>query len=93
VIGGNHSACAKMDMAKANPHYASYRRVLAWIFIGLSVSNARQLAWIHNIDNELRSFMTMIQKVNYIHMHFLENGEKASQDLKKECAMEEQFKD
>jgi hypothetical protein len=34
----------------------------------------------------------MIQMINYIHMHFVENGEKPSQDLK-ECAMEVQFKD
>jgi hypothetical protein len=35
----------------------------------------------------------MVQRINYIHMHFVENGEKPSQDLKKECAMEVQFKD
>jgi hypothetical protein len=60
VIGGNHSACAKLDLAKANPHYDPYKRVLAWIFVGLSVNDARQLAWGYNIDNEFRSTMTMI---------------------------------
>jgi hypothetical protein len=35
VLRGNHFACAKMDLAKANPHYDPYRRVLAWIFAGL----------------------------------------------------------
>jgi hypothetical protein len=44
LIGGNHSTYAKMDLAKANLDYVPYWRVLAWIFVGLSVSNARQLA-------------------------------------------------
>jgi hypothetical protein len=44
MIGGNHSFCAEMDLAKANPNYAPYLRVSAWIFVGLSVSDVRQLA-------------------------------------------------
>jgi hypothetical protein len=41
VLGGNHSACAKMDLARAHPHYDPYRRVSAWIFAGLSINDAR----------------------------------------------------
>jgi hypothetical protein len=29
MIGGNHSACAKLDLAKANLHYDPYKRVSA----------------------------------------------------------------
>jgi hypothetical protein len=72
VLGGNHFACAKINLVKANPHYDPYRRVSAWIFAGLSVSDARQLAWGHNIDNEFRSDMTTIQRVNYVHRRFVE---------------------
>jgi hypothetical protein len=44
IIGKNYSACAKMDLAKAHPHHNPYKRVLAWIFAGLSLNDARQLA-------------------------------------------------
>jgi hypothetical protein len=44
VLRGNHLASAKMDFERANPHYDPYRRVSAWIFAGLSVTDARQLA-------------------------------------------------
>jgi hypothetical protein len=32
--------------------------------------------------------MTTIQRIKYVHMRFVEIGEKQSQELKKECAME-----
>jgi hypothetical protein len=44
MLEENHSACAKMDLARAHPHYDPYRRVSAWIFAGLSVNEARHLA-------------------------------------------------
>jgi hypothetical protein len=88
VLGGDYSACAKMDLARAHPHYDPYKRVSAWIFAGLSVNDARQLSWRHNIDNEFRSTMMTIQRIKYVHMRFVEFGEQQSQELKKECAME-----
>ena len=93
VIGGNHSACAKADLTLTNPQYGAYRRVSAWIFAGLSVREARNLAWGHNIDSEFRSQMSTIQRLNYIHLRLMESGGQPSQDLKKECAMEIQLKD
>jgi len=93
VIGGNHSACAKADLALTNTQFGVYRRVSAWIFAGLSVAEARNLAWCHNIDSEFRSQMSTIQRVNYIHLRFMENGGESDQEFKKECAMEIQLKD
>jgi hypothetical protein len=37
--------------------------------------------------------MTTIQRIKYVHMRFVEFGEKQSQELKKECAMEINLKD
>jgi hypothetical protein len=37
--------------------------------------------------------MATIQRVNYVHRRFVENGLVPSQDLKRECAMEFQLKD
>ena len=92
VIGGNHSACAKADLAVTNRQFGAYRRVSAWIFVGLTVAETRNLAWGHNIDNEFRSQMSTIQRVNYIHLHFMKNGGESNQEFK-ECAMEIQLKD
>jgi hypothetical protein len=92
VIGGNHSICAKLDLAKIKPDYAPYKRVQAFVYAGLSVAEARNLAWGHNIDSEFRSSMTTIQRVKYIHTRLLENGGEPSLALKKECAKEIQFK-
>jgi hypothetical protein len=44
VIGENQSACTKIDSTRAHPYYDPYKRVSAWIFVGLSVNDARQLA-------------------------------------------------
>ena len=93
VIGGNHSACAKADLALTNTQFGVYRRVSAWIFAGLSVGEARNLAWCHNIDSEFRSQMSTIQRVNYIHLGFMENRGESDVQFKKECAVEIQLKD
>jgi hypothetical protein len=37
VIGGNHSACAWMDLSRANPHLDSLCRIQAWIVAGVTV--------------------------------------------------------
>lgn len=93
VIGGNHSACAKADLALQFPNNKAYRRVQSWIFAGSSVQEARNLAWSHNIDSEFRQQMTTIQRVNYIHLRFVENGASSNQEFKKECATEINLKD
>ena len=93
VIGGNHSLCAKLDLAKIKPDYAPYRRVQAFVYAGLTISEARNLAWGHNIDSEFRSTMTTVQRVKYIHTRLVENNMEANFKLKKECAKEIQFKD
>jgi hypothetical protein len=93
VLGGNHSACARADLTAAKPDHSGYRRCQSWIFVGLDTKDARMLAWTHNIDNEFRSNLSLIQKLNYIHLKFVENEYKATVELKKECAQEIQLKD
>lgn len=93
VIGGNHSACAKADLALLQPNNRQYRRVTCFIFAGLTVSESRNLAWCSNIDSEFRSKMTNIQRLQYIHMRFVENGCKSNIEFKSECAMEISLKD
>jgi hypothetical protein len=44
VIGENHSLCAKLDLAKIKPDYAPYKRMQAFVYDGLSIAEARNLA-------------------------------------------------
>ena len=60
VIGGNHSACAKADLALIRKNDKQFRRVTAFIFAGLTIQEARNLAWCTNIDSEFHSQMTTI---------------------------------
>jgi hypothetical protein len=52
VIGGHHFACARMELSKANLHLDSLRRIQAWIVAGVTIQEARTLAWGYNVDNE-----------------------------------------
>jgi hypothetical protein len=61
VVNGNHSACARVDLAKANPKFDALRRMQAWIVASLTIQEARALARSHNVDNKFRSKMTTIQ--------------------------------
>ena len=86
VIGGIHSLCAKLDLAKIKLEYAPYKKVQAFVYAGLSVAEARNFAWGHNIDSKFCSSMTMIQVIKYIHTRLVENNFEANYALKKECA-------
>jgi hypothetical protein len=44
IIGGNHSVCAKLNLAKIKPDYALYKRVQAFVYAGLKIAEARNLA-------------------------------------------------
>jgi hypothetical protein len=88
MIGENHFTCARMDLFKANFHFDSLRRRQAWIFPDVTIQEARALAWRHNVDNEFRSKMTTIQRINYLDMKYLENNRKEDMAFKMEVAGE-----
>jgi hypothetical protein len=56
------------------------------VYAGLSVAEARNFAWGHNIDSKFRSSITMIQMIKYIYTRLVENNFEANYALKKECA-------
>jgi hypothetical protein len=84
AIGGNHSACAWLDLA--NPHLDSMRWIQAWIIADVSIQEARALAWGHDVDNEFWSSMTTIQRINYLHMKYLKKNWKGHMAFKIDCA-------
>ena len=65
------------------------------IYVGLTDSEAKLLAWDHNTDNEYKMSMTFIQRVRFIHNEFSEicHGERSNVDVKfwKQCCMEIRF--
>jgi hypothetical protein len=58
----------------------------------VSIQEARALAWGHNVDNEFRSSMTTIQRINYLHMRYLENNRKGDMTFKMDCVGEIQLR-
>ena len=42
------------------------------IYVGLTETEAKLLAWDHNADNEYRMSMTFLEMVKFIHNEFLE---------------------
>jgi hypothetical protein len=92
VIGGNYFAFARLEFSKANPHLDSVHRIQAWIVVGVSIQKARALAWGHNVDNKFWSSMTTIQRMNYLHMRYLENNQNGDIAFKMDYAKEIQLR-
>jgi hypothetical protein len=92
VIGGNHSAEARRELMQEYPNNPLFETVKCIIYVGLTDSEAKLLAWDHNTDNEYRMSMTFIQRVRFIHNEFSEicHGERSNVDVKfqKQCCME-----
>lgn len=78
-----------MEEYPNNPRFETMKCI---IYVGLSHTEAKLVAWDHNSDNEYRMSMTFIQRVRFIHNEFEEKcgGDKINitVDLQKECCME-----
>ena len=92
VLGGNHSVEAQRKLMEEYPNNPRFETMKCIIYVGLSDTEAKLVAWDHNSDNEYRMSMTLIQKVRFIHSEFLEKcgGDKINitADFRKECCME-----
>jgi hypothetical protein len=77
------------------PYNPLFETIKCIIYVGLTYSKAKLLAWDHNTDNEYRMSMTFIQRVRFIHNEFSEIccGERSNVDVKfrKQCCMEIKF--
>jgi hypothetical protein len=84
VIGGNHSAEARRELMQEYPNNPLFETVKCIIYASLTDSEAKLLAWIHNIDNEYKMSMTFIQRVRFIHNEISEifHGERSNVDVK-----------
>jgi len=92
VIGGNHSIEARRELIQEYPNNPYFEIVKCIIYVGLTHSETKLLAWDHNSDNEYRMSMTFIQRVRFIHNEFEQicDGDKSMVDLefRKQCCME-----
>ena len=58
-----------MEEYPNNPRFEIMKCI---IYVGLSDTEAKLVAWDHNSDNEYRMSMTFIQRVRFIHSEFEE---------------------
>jgi hypothetical protein len=72
VIGGNHYAKARRELMQEYPNNPLFETIKCIIYVHLTDSEAKLLAWDHNTDNEYRMSMNFIQRVRFIHNEFSE---------------------
>ncbi|KAL3686647.1 hypothetical protein R1sor_009221 [Riccia sorocarpa] len=73
VIGGNHSALARMELLAQYPRiYTHYRHCNCIVYAGLSKTEASLFAHDDNFDAEVRRKYTFHQRVEYFHRQFME---------------------
>ncbi|KAL3687994.1 hypothetical protein R1sor_014303 [Riccia sorocarpa] len=91
VIGGNHSALARMELLAQYPGiYKHFRHCNYIIYAGLTKSEAALFAHDDNFDAEVRRKYTFHQRVEYFHRQFMEakqTGESMA-SLRKRLALE-----
>ena len=92
VIGGNNFVDARRELMQEYLNNLIFEIFKCIIYVGLSDSEAKLLAWDHNTDNEYKMSMNFIQRVRFIHNVFSKicRGERSNFDakFKKQCCME-----
>ena len=63
VMGGSHSAEARRQLIKEHPTTYFFKYAECKIYIGLTVEEAKLLAWDHNNDNDYRQKMSSIERI------------------------------
>ncbi|KAL3685850.1 hypothetical protein R1sor_003872 [Riccia sorocarpa] len=89
VLGGNHTAAAKMKAYKkfSIPNEA-FLLCSCFVYVGLTLLEARIIATDDNADQQFRLKMSHIQKVEYWHQRYLEEGCIRTQAFKEQLAAE-----
>ncbi|KAL3681191.1 hypothetical protein R1sor_024147 [Riccia sorocarpa] len=91
VIGGNHSALARMELLAQYPGiYTHYRHCNCIVYADLSKTKTSLFAHNDNFDAEVRRKYTFHQRVEYFHRQFMEakqSGEPMA-TLRKRLALE-----
>ena len=67
VIGGSHSAEARRQLVKEHPTTYFFKYAECKIYVGLTVDEAKLLAWDHNNDNDYHQKMSSIERIRFFH--------------------------
>ncbi|KAL3696720.1 hypothetical protein R1sor_010796 [Riccia sorocarpa] len=89
VLGGNHTAAAKMKAyRKFSIPNEAFLLCSCFFYVGLTHLEARIIATDDNADQQFRLKMSHIQKVEYWHQRYLEEGCIRTQAFKEQLAAE-----
>ena len=92
VIGGSHSAEARRQLVMEHPTTYFFKYAECKIYVGLTVDEAKLLAWDHNNDNDYRQKMSSIERIRFFHYEYLDSlkqfGPKLNPGLRKHCLNE-----
>ena len=92
VIGGSHSAEARRQLVNEHPTTYFFKYAECKIYVGLTVEEAKLLAWDHNNDNDYRQKMSSIERIRFFHYEYLdairEYGPKLHPSLRRQCLNE-----
>ena len=92
VIGGSHSAEARRQLVKEHPTTYFFKYAECKIYVGLTVDEAKLLAWDHNNDNDYRQKMSSIERIRFFHYEYLDAlaqyGTRLHPGLRRQCLNE-----
>ena len=92
VIGGSHSAEARRQLIKEHPTTYFFKYAECKIYVGLTMDEAKLLAWDHNNDNDYRQKMSSIERIRFFHHEYLDAlhtyGPKLYPALRRKCLYE-----
>jgi hypothetical protein len=92
VIGGSHSAEARRQLVKEHPTTYFLKYAECKIYVGLTIDEAKLLAWDHNNDNDYRQKMSSIERIRFFHYEYVDAlrqyGSKLYPGLRRQCLNE-----
>ena len=72
VIGGLHSAEARMQLVREHPTTYFFKYAECKIYVSLTTDEAKLLARDHNNDNDYRQKMSSIEHIRIFHHEYLD---------------------
>jgi hypothetical protein len=92
IIGGSHSAEVRHQLVTEHPTTYFFKYVECKIYVGLTIYEAKLLAWDHNNNNDYRQKMSSIERIRFFHYEYIDAlrqyGSKLYPRLCRQCLKE-----
>ncbi|GBG78053.1 hypothetical protein CBR_g25990 [Chara braunii] len=88
VLGSGHSREAREGLARMNPDNEEYQYNVCYVYVGLTVDEARQVAHRHNLEAGYHRDLNFIEKLRCWRQVFESRGCVKSQEVKFACLKE-----